>query len=193
MRTVLFCAVLLAVLCGPRPALSQPGEETPEDRDECNDTTPMRPTHLAGEGQPAADQAIFAGLDAENVMEDAAAVEAEDRAEDAETAVVTTAAATKTAETESRPNKRTRTSRSPTRKGWPCGTCACLARRIARPGPVAPAERSHTETRPYSSRCPLQANSSSLGSGLSGIRSTAISHSRVRVCSRAWGKLGKGG
>ena len=85
MRVVLFCAVLLAVLCGPPPVLSQPGEETPEER---NDVTPTNPV---GEGQPAADQAIFAGLDAENVMEDAAAVEAEDRAEDAATAAVATA------------------------------------------------------------------------------------------------------
>ena len=87
MRVVLFCAVLLAVLCGPPPVLSQPGEETPEER---NDVTPTNPV---GEGQPAADQAIFAGLDAENVMEDAAAVEAEDRAEDAATAAVATAEA----------------------------------------------------------------------------------------------------
>ena len=108
MRVVLFCAVLLAVLCGPPPVLSQPGEETPEER---NDVTPTNPV---GEGN----QAIFAGLDAENVMEDAAAVEAEDRAEDAATAAVATAdgataATTETAEAESRPNKRMRTSGLP--------------------------------------------------------------------------------
>ena len=83
--------MLLAVLCGPPPVLSQPGEETPEER---NDVTPTNE-----------DQAIFAGLDAENVMEDAAAVKAEDRAEDATTAAVATAdgataATTETAEAE---------------------------------------------------------------------------------------------